>query len=111
VRWLYLSSLAFPTDAVFVNATISPERFMNESYALVGCRGGLDPQLFWDVNIGVLFYNLRHPDMEGRSHLRSLASRLNPGRLKAPSTWRVLGRLWCGSHSLFMERSRSFHRR
>jgi hypothetical protein len=49
-------------DAVFVDGTRSADRFLNDSFAVVGCRGGLDPEMHWDINIGVAFYNLRHPD-------------------------------------------------
>lgn len=44
---------------------LSVEDLLDERYAVIGCRGGEDPALWWDINIGVAFFNLRHPDFGG----------------------------------------------
>jgi hypothetical protein len=38
------------------------EDLLDERYAVIACRGGEDPFMHWDVNIGVAFFNLRHPE-------------------------------------------------
>lgn len=47
-------------------AVIDPEKkledFFNQDSFIVACRGGTDdPSVHWDINIGVAFYNMRHP--------------------------------------------------
>ena len=43
------------TDAVFVDPKLSVEDLLDERYAVIGCRGGDDPSMWWDLNIGVAF--------------------------------------------------------
>jgi hypothetical protein len=50
---------------VFVDPSQGVEQFLDDSYAVVGCRGGLDRAKIWDINIGVAFFNLQHPDFGG----------------------------------------------
>lgn len=39
------------------------EDLLDDQYAVIGCRGGEDPVDWWDINIGVAFFNLKHPDI------------------------------------------------
>lgn len=41
---------------------LSIEDLLDDKYAVIGCRGGHDPEQFWDINIGVAFFNLKHKD-------------------------------------------------
>lgn len=45
----------YHTDAVFVDPKLSVEDLLDERYAVIGCRGGDDPSMWWDINIGVAF--------------------------------------------------------
>jgi len=47
-------------DAVLRDPRLSVEDLLDERYAVLGCQGGDDPTHFWDINIGVAFFNLRH---------------------------------------------------
>jgi len=49
-------------DAVLRDPRLSVEDLLDERYAVLGCQGGDDPTQFWDINIGVGFFNLRHPE-------------------------------------------------
>ena len=49
-------------DAIIRDPRLSVTDLLDERYAVVGCRGGDNPTLFYDINIGVAFFNLRHPD-------------------------------------------------
>lgn len=64
-RGKYQWVLFMDPDAVFVDPSQGVEQFLDDSYAVVGCRGGLDRAKIWDINIGVAFFNLQHPDFGG----------------------------------------------
>jgi hypothetical protein len=49
-------------DAVLRDPRLSVEDLLDERYAVLGCQGGDDPTQFWDINLGVGFFNLRHPE-------------------------------------------------
>ncbi len=37
------------TDAIFVDPKLSVEDLLDERYAVIGCRGGEDPDMPWDI--------------------------------------------------------------
>lgn len=45
----------YSTDAVFTDPALSVEDLLDERFAVIGCRGGDDPSMWWDLNIGVAF--------------------------------------------------------
>lgn len=48
-------------DAIVVDHGKSIEDFFDYKYGLIACRGASDdPEIFWDINAGVLIYNLRN---------------------------------------------------
>lgn len=48
-------------DAIVVDHSKSIEDFFDNKYGLIACRGASDdPEIFWDINAGVLIYNLRN---------------------------------------------------
>lgn len=49
-------------DAIVRDPRLNVEDLLDDRYAVLGCRGGDDPDLFWDINIGVAFFNLRHKE-------------------------------------------------
>lgn len=54
--------LYMDADAVIVNLDKSVDSFLDNRYALVACRGSIDdPKITWNINNGVMFYNLNHP--------------------------------------------------
>ena len=57
---LYLDADAIVYD---INKNLD-EFIIHKNKAIVACRGGTDnPANFWDINIGVCLYNLKHPKM------------------------------------------------
>ncbi len=55
--------LYMDADTCFVGLEQSLLPFINKrNYAILGCRGSSNnPDIFWDINAGVLFFNLNHP--------------------------------------------------
>lgn len=57
--------LYMDADTLFVDLSKPLDEFLDSRYAVIGCRGGQDdPHAHWDVNSGVLFFNMRHPAMQ-----------------------------------------------
>lgn len=58
-------ALYLDADAVVYNFDINLDDIIsNNDKAICACRGMTDdPNNYWDINIGVCFYNLRHPKM------------------------------------------------
>jgi len=51
-------------DAIIVDAAKSADEFLDDHYTMVAAQGSPEkPGVFWDFNIGVAFFNLRHPLM------------------------------------------------
>lgn len=50
-------------DAIIIDPTYNASTFLEDQYAVIACAGG-HPERFYDINIGVAFFNLKHPAME-----------------------------------------------
>lgn len=58
--------LYMDADAVVVDPARGVERFLDDSKAFVACRGATDdPRIWYNVNNGVAFFNMRHPATPG----------------------------------------------
>lgn len=56
------------SDALVVNASLSPSDFLpHNGTLLAACRGASNVPHTWDVNAGVLIWNLRHPHVRAVS--------------------------------------------
>ena len=56
--------LYMDADAIVYDASKRVDEYLDPKYAVVVCRGlSDDPAIVHDFNIGVAFYNLRHPDI------------------------------------------------
>jgi hypothetical protein len=54
--------LYMDADAVIVDFNQSLTEFLDDRYAIVSCRGSSDDeQITWSLNIGICFFNLKHP--------------------------------------------------
>jgi len=55
--------LYMDADTYFAGLEMSLLPFITKrNYAILACRGrSNDPSIFWDINNGVVFYNLKHP--------------------------------------------------
>jgi hypothetical protein len=53
--------LYMDADSVIIDMNRSLDEFLDDRYAIVSCRGSSDdPNVTWNLNIGVSFFNLRH---------------------------------------------------
>lgn len=58
IKWI----LYMDADAVIVDLEKPLDSFLDDNYAVIGCKGGSDdPRAYWDINNGVMFLNLHHP--------------------------------------------------
>lgn len=56
--------LYMDADAVIVDLEKPLDEFLDDNYAIVACRGSVDDPLnTWNINIGVCFFNLNHPQI------------------------------------------------
>lgn len=56
--------LYMDADAVIIDFDKRLDEFLDDNYAIVACRGSVDdPEVTWNLNIGVCFFNLRHPQI------------------------------------------------
>lgn len=57
--------LYMDADTCFASLEHSLTQFITKrNYAILGCRGRSDnPSVFWDINAGVLFFNVNHPTL------------------------------------------------
>lgn len=54
--------LYMDADAVIIDLSKSLSEFLDDRYSIVACRGSSDdPTVTWNVNNGIIFFNLRHP--------------------------------------------------
>jgi hypothetical protein len=52
-------------DCVIIDMNKTVDEFLHNDKLVVACRGGSDSETnTWDVNIGVAFYNMRHPKIQ-----------------------------------------------